>query len=215
MIRLEVLTEKFSCLKELDKDCVIFGAEIHEYKHNPVLSEEAVSAFERKHGIRLPEEYRLYITRTGDGGAGPFYGLLPLEDNEGNEVDPKSPFPFTADKPLNLWDMYNEIEDAENRDELFEKIYADTCLRSDMGVIYISHEGCGMYNVLVVNGEEYGKVWWIDLSNDAGVYPLFDPTTGDQLSFFRWYELWLDAAIGEKRGQNEELESCARFTEKP
>ena len=53
----------------------------------------------------------------------------------------------------------------------------------------------------------------------AGIYPLFDPETGEQLSFFRWYELWLDAAIrGEREGSHwtgKGLESYARFTEKP
>lgn len=47
---------------------------------NPTLSEEEIQSFERKHGITLPIEYRLFLQLVGNGGYGPYYGLLPLHD---------------------------------------------------------------------------------------------------------------------------------------
>src|SRR5438045_1758187 len=46
---------------------------------NTPLTEREVVEFEQLHGIALPEEYRLFVTRLGNGGVGPpSYGLLPL-----------------------------------------------------------------------------------------------------------------------------------------
>ena len=50
-------------------------------KLNPTLSEEEIRSFENKHGISLPIEYRLFLQLVGNGGGGPYYGLLPLHDD--------------------------------------------------------------------------------------------------------------------------------------
>ena len=42
-------------------------------------SSAEVAGFERKHGILLSEDYRLFITEVGNGGPGPVdYGIVPL-----------------------------------------------------------------------------------------------------------------------------------------
>src|SRR5262245_26546599 len=44
----------------------------------PPLSESEVQAFESRYRIRLPADYREFITTVGNGGAGPYRGLYPL-----------------------------------------------------------------------------------------------------------------------------------------
>ena len=56
----------------------VFGSGSHDYKLNPPLPVSVIEAFEGRHGVSLPEDYRLFITEVGDGGAGPYYGLLPF-----------------------------------------------------------------------------------------------------------------------------------------
>lgn len=35
--------------------------------------------FEARYNVKLPPEYVFFITQVGNGGAGPYYGLYPLE----------------------------------------------------------------------------------------------------------------------------------------
>src|SRR5262245_26584807 len=69
----------------------------HKGRLNPVLSEEELVAFERKHRITLPEEYRTFLREVGNGGLGPGDGLSPLaeaaEKSPSRDLD--KPFPFS------------------------------------------------------------------------------------------------------------------------
>lgn len=56
----------------------VFGSDQHQWALNEPLSEKAIADFERGLSIRLPNEYRSFITGVGNGGAGPFYGVFPL-----------------------------------------------------------------------------------------------------------------------------------------
>ena len=67
---------------EKDPDFSRFGAYSHKYQLGPRISEEAISAFEARFGVSLPEGYRDFLLWIGDGGAGPFYGLYPLKEVE-------------------------------------------------------------------------------------------------------------------------------------
>ena len=91
----------------------VFGSGSHDYKLNPPLPVSVIEAFEGRHGVSLPEDYRLFITEVGDGGAGPYYGLLPFgkddddRDWEGGGLvgDPGRPFPHTTawNLPDSFW----------------------------------------------------------------------------------------------------------------
>jgi hypothetical protein len=53
-------------------------AQQHRYLLNPPLSEEEVARFEDEHRIALPSDFRAFVTRLGNGGAGPGYGVFKL-----------------------------------------------------------------------------------------------------------------------------------------
>lgn len=157
----------------------------------PPLPEERAAAFERKNQIRLPEDYRRFITTTAAAGTQPFYGLYGLPTlfpscREG-DADVHEPFPYTVRKPL----LIEELSEEEY-DRLFEGEGPDT------GFLYLCHEGCGMYSILVVNSEDeetYGTVWYYDLANDVGILPLLHPESRRPMGFLDWLEYYVDRTL--------------------
>jgi hypothetical protein len=65
----------------LDPGLVVFGADEHRYRLRPPVSIEQLRDFEKLHGITLPSDYRQFLLQAGNGGAGPYYGILPLEES--------------------------------------------------------------------------------------------------------------------------------------
>jgi hypothetical protein len=129
----------------------VFGAQSHRFTLNPVLAKRDVVAFEQRHGIRLPEEYRGFLTNVGNGGAGPYYGLFPLgimDDNWGHAawqegVDLvgilREPFPHT--------DAWNTDFDPNHYGSDEEFTAAETANWSPglvNGATPICHRGCAL-----------------------------------------------------------------------
>lgn len=128
----------------------------HRYRLEPVIDDGTVTAFQAMHGVVLPADYREFITRVGNGGAGPFYGVFRLgEMDDGHRHaawgvgelvgDPKKPFPHRE-----AWNLSSdEIEELEasDDDELLRKYWIPVD-----GAIPLCHEGCALRDWLVVTG---------------------------------------------------------------
>jgi hypothetical protein len=56
-----------------------FGAHGHGYSLRAPLGEARVAAIEAQLGVALPSSYRSFVAEVGDGGAGPYHGLFPLD----------------------------------------------------------------------------------------------------------------------------------------
>ncbi len=70
---------------------------------NAPLSDSELINFERKNGIRLPEDYRQFLKLVGDGGAGPHKGILPLRQRNGDI------FPLGSISISNFWCRHNNV----------------------------------------------------------------------------------------------------------
>ncbi|MDR1083923.1 MAG: SMI1/KNR4 family protein [Deltaproteobacteria bacterium] len=220
-MNLDRYQNKLDRLKKLDPDQTIFGAESHEYRQNPPLPPEKLASFESQFGLSLPEDYREYLLKVADGGLGPFYGLYSLGGGDEEPPDYSKPFGLSAEENLRLFDVYAEIDrrlkaygpamDADLETELFEKYFRELSRDTDCGFVYLCTEGCGMYNILIVNGPAHGTVWFHDLANDAGIFPLTSPVTGKPLGFGEWLEIWLDTSISSLSDGSEELASYSEF----
>ncbi|WP_060176850.1 SMI1/KNR4 family protein [Streptomyces sp. IMTB 1903] len=59
-------------MSDWDAEAVRARLRAKHFRHElrPPLAEAEVRAFEEEHGIRLPEEYRTFVTTVGDGPAG-------------------------------------------------------------------------------------------------------------------------------------------------
>jgi SMI1 / KNR4 family (SUKH-1) len=170
-----------------------FGADAHKFRVLAPVSESAVAAFEAKHHVVLPPEYRTFITRVSAGGAGPAYGLIPFEDTTTSERDlPEdvvaTPFPFT--------EAHNPCEDPtladfrkrEANGQLSEEDYSRQKASEVSGTLVLCHEGCGHLHLLVVNGAAYGQMWIDGTVSDGGYAPI-------GVGFLEWYERWLDSLL--------------------
>lgn len=180
-----------------------FGAEVHGFQLNPALDEAVVATFEQRYGIRLPEDYRSFLTSTGNGGAGPFYGVFPLgniDDSfdlrkwEDTDIGILSQaFPFNKE-----WnDLSGKPEDnLLERDEAqywkqmegFEHDYWDPALVN--GAFPICHQGCALRILLVVSGDQAGYLWNDLRAEGRGLMPVH-LEDGTRATFSAWYDEWL------------------------
>ncbi|HZO52947.1 MAG TPA: SMI1/KNR4 family protein [Bryobacteraceae bacterium] len=196
MASLYRIRQKLDRLREADRGFSVFGAHSHGYRLGPPLSESALAQCEKRLGVQLPTEYRLFVTRLGHGGAGPYYGLFSLEDRDSEDITDLDQIrkPFRWSEAFNPYDWEDPCskEDIWCSEDVDEEQQPQVILNVP-GALYICHYGCAIRFFLIVNGQGVGEVWRDSQGDDAGVMP----ECGDDdrhLGFFDWYEKWLDEA---------------------
>ncbi|MFE4056316.1 SMI1/KNR4 family protein [Streptomyces sp. NPDC059096] len=140
-----------------------FGEEQHGFRLGPKAAEVRVAAFETEHGIVLPDAYRQFLTRVGGSGAGPFYGLMPLERCALLVMNPQG----EPGAPRG----FNRAEPRAAGGDLFLHVVEMGC--TDVCAVAVTGPLTG--RVLTGNGDGF---WGPDVSSAA--------------DFLGWYERWLD-----------------------
>ncbi len=201
--QLKRIREKLSMLARLDKKHTLFGSTSHKYRLNPPINLREITKFEKIHKVELPKGYVQFLTQLGNGGAGAYYGLEPfakclLEDLSNPEFihNPSLPFPHTQEWNLEFQPTSSEEENEHQfyqELEKFEEEYFHS--KHNNGVISIAHFGCGVIVYLVVNGAEYGHIWFDDRGCYNGIYPTSDFGITERITFLDWYERWLDTSL--------------------
>jgi hypothetical protein len=176
---------------------------------NPTLPEAEVLAFETQHRIGLPADYREFLLRIGNGGAGPCYGVFPLgqmdgikgmkpwRENDGFVGVLSEPFALTGDwNDMTGMPSDDLIDDEEGEYEKqldeFEKRYWNASLMN--GAVPICHEGCAIRIWFAVAGEQAGRLWRDRRAEYMGVEPVLT-ADGAPATFSRWYDEWLESAV--------------------
>lgn len=169
--------ESLRALADADPRFTRFGAAAHRYQPRPVLSERRVAELESSAGLRLPEDYRDFLLEVGDGGAGPYYGLAPLDQPSQLEVM-RGVFSPRGIEPLEI------IPESSGKVALGAGAAAAPSERAGSeprgdgggglsplllpwhGVALLSHLGCGYLAYLVLEGPHRGQVW-LDLGGNG------------------------------------------------
>jgi len=187
--RLARVASKLAVAASMPGEPVMFGATSHRFRLGPPLLEDAVAGFEQRHGVRLPADYRGFVTTVGHGGpgrfggAGPFYGLHSLDDWH-----------------LGLWGMPDDALLARQFPAAPDRVYEgwlDEVAPDDddeayCGTLALSDQGCGCLSLLVVSGPARGRV--VDnVESEQGPFFTSDP------DFLSWYERWLNAVLAGER----------------
>lgn len=202
------IKDKLNELKILDKSFEIFGASSHEYEFNEPIPIDTINRFEDKFEIQLPQDYKLFLSQIGNGGAGPFYGIHPLQRDLG-QFNPENKFELLkfdfplkkawnwSDKIFSKFEEFQESEDEEIA-ELFDRIYWEQYCKDELthGSIYITEYGCALRFLLIITGDEKGKIWFDQRADQNGINPVTDKQ-GNKLDFSDWYVDWLDKSIME------------------
>lgn len=149
---------------------------------NPALALEEVEKFEKKYHISLPEGYKSFLVKIGNGGDGPpTHGLVSLglegkdwtkwtKEKYANSQKLNQDFPFE-----DCWIWEDELETPEKKNRMIQ-IY--------QGCLYLGTDGCGIDWMLIVSGKERGQIWQF---TDVGIQPC-----APKRDFLSWYEYWLD-----------------------
>jgi hypothetical protein len=190
MHRVKQLAEKLDRLRGLDVNKTVFGVAPpwgygHEYRLNPTLNNVQLFQFERKYKIQLPEDYRAFLQQVGNGGAGPYYGLLPIEQGLPEDLAGLGDQFLSTPFPHN--DAY-EPQLGEERPKSFWAEYESEALVA--GSLRIAHQGFNYYDILVVAGPMKGTIWTDARTGEMGITPL-------GIGFYDWYDRWLDTSIAE------------------
>lgn len=209
--RFDVIRDGLERLRNAKRQPKVFGAESHGFKLNPTLSEAAVHKFEAKHRIRLPEDYRGFLIRLGNGGAGPFYGIFKLGEmddcddvqkwKENNGFVGVLSVPFPNAKAWNDLTLQPKEIDSEDEYEKAMDAFDEHYWNPDHvnGAIPLCHEGCALRDWLIVAGPEAGNLWHDARAEYGGLLPV---SVGKKrrVTFLEWYSNWLAEAVEELRG---------------
>lgn len=192
-------------LRGRDAALATFGARAHRFQATPAPA-AAIAAFEARHGARLPAAFVELLREVTDGGAGPGYGLVPLERPARADVAEdlaRLGEPFAAGEFLTL-----EPPDVDPDDEDAHAAAMDHYWREMPGTMTLVHYGCGIRAQLVVTGPLAGQVLLDQRADTAGVRrftravdgrwncwerPAVDDRT--PLDVLAWYGDWLDASL--------------------
>ena len=193
--QVERIREKVQSLALYDRANQIFGAggrHGHGHRQRPCLGPPELERLEERFGVTLPDELRQFLTSVHGGGAGPGYGFF-LHADAQRLPRRARPFPFDEEAARSIierrlagTERWAVLEMAEDDDEDDDDYWPP-----GPGFLPIAHHGCGVFDVIVVVGQQRGRIWCCD----TRWFPRFGGD-GQQFSFLAWYEDWLDSSLG-------------------
>lgn len=189
---------KLLAAKKADSNLKVFGASKHKYHLDKPISFEEVISFEQKYSIQLPECYRSFVLKIGNGGksyadsgAGPFYGIYPLGKyveellQDCAEKYLKNDCVIYPKMTDEYWkSLIKNIDDENITEEEYEKELGTVF----GGLLPIASQGCTFLSAIVLTGEYRGCVVNLDID-------LQKPSFAFENNFLDWYERWLDEVI--------------------
>jgi len=158
-----------------DRNENVFGAFMHHYRMNPVLTEEKIVELEKQYNFTMPREYRQYLKTVANGGVGPFYGMYSFENSlialnsgsreEGTFVNylEQNPDHFSKAFPVSEQQIIDYLNHRiHHPGEQGIPIRID---RQAGGYLFLAEYGCGGYYIMPLNGPVPGQIWYLQKPN--------------------------------------------------
>ena len=166
-----------------------YGVCMRSFDLNPPLSSDKVDAWEIQYKATIPMEYRSFLEQIGNGGCGPFHGILPLEKwDDGMDFEKELVLSQCPSQPCLLLEEYQDMKlwQLEIIGQDWQEDYDNEVWSPQFGTITIS-TGIEDDIHLILNGPLRGRI----CSINEYTTPVIDPS----LSFLDWYENWLNYII--------------------
>jgi hypothetical protein len=165
-------------------------------------SVEKLEAFETKHGLKLPDEFKVYLMEIGSGGDYYFYmgGIVHIDQIVDEFIaQMKKTFPITADKIHEVDNFYGVKAWVYSDDEdwITEGVFPKgTDMKALFGLPDKTKitDGCMFLGnsvgqnelYMIMNGEFEGEIWSDRLQYGAEVRGCFGPATTKRLKFLEY-----------------------------
>lgn len=188
-----------------------------DFKCYPLTPQE-LEAWEEKHGLKLPDEYKVYLMEIGSEGQFYFYmgGVLNPLDIVDEIIEPmKRPFPITSDKIHDVDNFYKVKAWVypDDKEWIAEGVFPKgTDMKALFGLPPKAEitDGCMMLGnsagqnelFLIMNGEFEGEIWSDRLQYGAEVRGCFGPATTKRMKFLEY----IANSLGKKRRAGDEDE---------
>jgi hypothetical protein len=204
--------ETLDRLRGLDPEFKIFGSTKHRYELNTPIPDAELSDLETLYTIQLPEEYRWFLTTVGNGGAGPNYGVMTIEESVAEVTSWLDDDPENTDTHADYLSAPFVVPESVDRSRRMDYFVP--------GMIPISEQGCAYYCHLCISGVEYGNVWsWADAwfpqpppgdlpdwapgmamakqmeARDQWHARLISEENVYRVGFLDWYDSWLNESL--------------------
>lgn len=189
-VRIDAIASTLEELRSLSRS--IFGDKGPKYLLNPCMTLEEVEAFEAQHAVRLPEDYRCFLLRLGNGAANRGVPYALNDAARGRLL--ARPFPLVAayapgELQAILKEYQQELQEISddlhqyNPHELHELIADQLYEWTSHGALRLEWSP-DRSDLLVVTGPEHGKIWFQERFDRGSIRPA-------GMSFLDWYEAGL------------------------
>ncbi|EGL13420.1 MULTISPECIES: SMI1/KNR4 family protein [unclassified Paenibacillus] len=177
--------------KAMRKDTAfsVFGASSHKYRVYEKLTAKELADWQAKNQVTLPESYTQFLTRVGNGGAGPYYGIYSIEKAT-SYTDSALTTKCVLHPGMTKEEWNHLTEPLINDEDISDLEYDAARDRVLGGMLCIGTQGCEYDMYLVIEGKHRGKiVYTSDFYPDRPFFFVYED------NFLDWYERWLDEII--------------------
>lgn len=184
-VQLDRIVWKLKMAARRDEALKEFGAARHGYRMNETLDANEIASFEAAAGVSLPEEFSEFLQTVGNGGAGPYYGVAPLQPALCSDRL-RSACLLSPGMSQERWNELTAfLEDAAlsqaEKEQRLDELYG--------GLLEIGAMGWTFEMRLVLTGRYRGRIVYIDRTHQIPYFTY-------EANFLEWYERWLDEIIG-------------------
>lgn len=188
--QLDRINNKLKKAMRKDKAFLVFGASSHKYRVYEKLTAKELADWQAKSQVTLPEPYTQFLTKVGNGGAGPYYGIYSIEKATFYTVGDALAAKCVLHPGMTKEEWNHLTEPLINDEDISNPEYDDACNRVMGGMLCIGTQGCECDMYLVLEGKHKGKiVYTSDFYPDHPFFFVYED------NFLDWYERWLDEII--------------------